>query len=163
MYQMFDDMYCIPDKEPPIKIYEFTDNNQYTRREVYPNIEKPPDVPNRRRLPFTYNIHREIPIRNIYKIVYTDYSRSKLEVYTHKIASNICDEPDAFARRDFNKGEKEALLHVCIEKLPVDKQLKYENSMHKKFAEYDAIEHAKEARYKWISEWYDNKPPYTDV
>ena len=127
MYQMFDDMYCIPDKEPPIKIYEFTDNNQYTRREVYPNIEKPPDVPNRCRLPFTYNIHREIP------------------------------------RRDFYKGEKEALLRVCIEKLPADKQLEYENSMRKKFAEYDAIEHAKEARYKWISEWYDNKPPYTDV
>ena len=147
--------------KPTIQIYEFTDNNQYTRREVYPNIEKPPDFPKGCSLPFVlpYYDKNKNQISSIYKIVYADdyYNPSEPDVFTTILACNICDNPDTFSKTHFyDVGGKEALLRVCIEKLPTDKQLEYENSMRKKFAEYDA-------ERTWQYEWSKKKPPHTDV
>jgi hypothetical protein len=144
----------------PIKIYEFTNNNQYTQREVYPNIEKPPDVPKGYCLPFDHPQYdkNEKQISSIYKIVYKDYyyNQSEPKVYTQILAGNICDDPGEFVETYFYEGGKEALLRVCIEKLPADKQLKYENSIRNKFAEYDS-------RQTWEYEWHKKRPPHTNV
>jgi hypothetical protein len=137
-----------------IEIFEYTNSNEYTKKEVYPVVEEIPVVPkgvykmipHSRTITKTSKIRKKdliyerkdaVPVPIKYKIFTTSID-GKVDV--QKIDDGICDTPIRLFSEVVGVAQQDALATVC-------------GSEYKQ--KVRDIRDAKEAKDKWIKEWHE--------